>query len=620
MRAPNIADAPSSGLCFELSTTRSTIGSHSRSPQGCSMLALVTMVCRLKPLLLFGVLAICACQPAVVSSGAGAEASGATPTATAPPTERPAATALPPADVTSESQARVPTPLPAMGGHVTIGGLDHLDALNPLRAESDVARSLMPLVYESMLSYDPSSGRLTPHLARSWQVAPDDRTITFTLRADARWPDGRPLAAGDVHSTIRTALDPATDSLYGARLNHVREITTPDDRTVVVSLDAPHCPSLAWLGELPILPRIDAGTSAATEIAPLTDTVPGSGAFALSGDSSPEEVHLLRNTQYWGDPPYLDAVTYRPYENVPALQSALERGEVDIAWLPADAQATSEPFPARIAEADFVPYLSPQYLFVAFNNQHTILKDRQVRLALNLAVDRQHLLQEMLGGNGALLAGSLPAGHWAADATLSPPPYDPDRARQLLAAAGWRDTDADGWLDLQGQPLRLPVRTNGGNRLHEQVATLVVAYYRAVGIDAAVEIVSWAVLVDDLFTHQFGAVVAGWPLTAEPDQSAVWLSSENEVGSGLNFVSFSDDEVDRRLQEAVTVPGCAEDRRAELYRRVQHRLADERPYDFLFIPQAALLVRSGLLGVEPSPYAGPFWNAADWHLGQSAQQ
>ena len=171
-----------------------------------------------------------------------------------------------------------------------------------------------------------------------------------------------------------------------------------------------------------------------------------------------------------------------------------------------------------------------------------------------------------------------------------------------------------GWLDREGERLHLPVRTNGGNRLREDVASLIAGYYRAIGVYAPVELVLWGAVVDDLFTHDFETMVFSWPLRAEPDQSGWWLSTENEIGSGYNFGSFSNETVDRLLGEALAVPGCDPGDRAEPYRQIQAVLAQERPYDFLGIPYATLLVRSDLDGIKAGPFAGPPESAADWYL------
>jgi peptide/nickel transport system substrate-binding protein len=504
-----------------------------------------------------------------------------------------------------------PTLAPTKGGSTVVGGVGRPDTLNPLLAESEAGRALVPLLFDSLLAYDLDSGQLAPRLATTWAVAGDSRTITFTLHSGAVWHDGQPVVAGDVVFSIGLARDPTLDSLYGPRLSHVTGARALDATTVVVSLDRPDCPSLATLGELPIVPQhlsaqFTGSSDSVRQLKPV-----GSGPFVFVAQTAQGEVRLARNERYWGGAPALDTWSYRPFESAADVQRALEAGQIDAAWLPPGRL----PGLAALGAAFAVHrYPAPEFVLVAFNNERPPLNDPQVRLALSLAIDREQLLKQSLDGAGELIAGSLPAGHWAADPSLRPPAYDPARARELLAAAGWRDSDGDGWLDRDGKRLRLPVRTNGEDRLREDVATLVAAYYRAVGVDAPLELVGWPVLMDDVFTHDFGVVVFGWPLPAEPDQSQWWLSTENGVGAGSNFVSFSDASVDRGLREALAVPGCDANGRAQIYRQIQHTLAQHRPYDFLLMPDAALVTRIGLKGAQPEPFDSPFWNAANWTI------
>ena len=499
---------------------------------------------------------------------------------------------------------------PARGGRIVVGGLGRPDTLDPLSAESEASRALIPLLFDSLLAHDPDSGQLIPHLAEDWTVAGDSRSITFTLQTDARWHDGQPVVADDVIFTFELARDPARDSLYGPALKYVSDISAPGDRTAVISLDEAHCPSLAALGELPIVPRhlLDQTDLAATSF----DKVPvGSGPFVFV-ESTPEgEVHLARNDDYWGGAPYLDAWSYRPFENAGDLQRAVESEQIDVALMP-PGYLPSSTDPAGALSV--YRYPAPEFLFVAFNNDHPVLGDPKVRLALSMAVDREPVLDQALAGGGDLIAGSLPSAHSAADPDLRPPDYDPEGARQLLAEAGWTDSDGGGWLDRDGERLSLPVRTNGGNQLREDLATLVASYYRAIGVDAPVELVIWGAVVDDLFTHDFDTIVFSWPLSAEPDQSRWWLSTEDEIGSAYNFGSFANESVDRLLQEAVTVPSCDAASRAGLYRQVQDALAQERPYDFLLIPYAALLARPDLRGLGVGTFSGPFDSATDWYI------
>ena len=198
----------------------------------------------------------------------------------------------------------------------------------------EAGRALVPLLFDSLLAYDPASGQLAPRLATTWAVAGDSRTITFTLRSGAMWHDGQPVAAGDVVFTIELARDPALDSLYGPRLSHVTGARALGNTTVVVSLDQPDCPSLAALGELPIVPQhlsaqLAGNSESARQLKPV-----GSGPFVFVAQTAQGEVRLARNERYWGGAAALDAWSYRPFESAAEVLRALEAGQIDAAWLP----------------------------------------------------------------------------------------------------------------------------------------------------------------------------------------------------------------------------------------------------------------------------------------------
>jgi peptide/nickel transport system substrate-binding protein len=557
-----------------------------------------------------------ACQPVTAPAAVQAVSDATRPAPSDAGAGSDALALLPSVESVSSTAATTATPPPVKGGQVVVGAVGHVDGFNPLLAESEASRALTPLLFDSLLTYDPDSGQLKPHLARSWTVASDSRSITFTLRTDARWHDGRTVVADDVLFTLESVRDPQLDSLYGARLGHVIAVSAPGDDTVVVSLDAPHCPTVATLGEVPIIPRhLTDGDVITASLTEASEQVIGSGPFVLAAKTPDGEARLVANDGYWGGVPYLDTLVYRPFEDIAGLRQALREGEIDVAWMPAGTLSfAGRPSPDPGPDLAEYRYPALEFLFVAFNNEHPVLSDSQVRRALSMAVDRQRVLSLALEGEGELIGGSLPPWHWSGDPDLPPLSYDPDGARRLMEAAGWNDSDGDGWLDREGERLRLPVRTNGGNRLRERVATLVVGYYRAIGVDASVEFVQWQVLVDDLFTHDFEAVVFSWPLSAEPDQSHMWLSTENQTGVGYNFVSFADEEVDRLLQQALVVPGCADEDRAGLYRQVQDRLAQKRPYDFLLVPSGHVIASDRVGGIRPGPFASPFWNAGDWYV------
>ncbi|MFQ5611213.1 MAG: ABC transporter substrate-binding protein [Anaerolineae bacterium] len=514
-----------------------------------------------------------------------------TPTPLARPTPKPTATSIPlsPAPTT-----------PPEGGQITVGGLGAPASLNPYLDGSDIAQALTPLLFDSLLAVEPDSGQLTPRLARSFDVSEDARTITFELAAGVRWHDGQPLTARDVLFTWQAMIDADRFHRFWIPPERIDGLAAPDPATITVSLTQPDCSLLYELGQAPILPRhILEATGLFDEgfgRAPV-----GSGPFVFANWSETEGIQLARNESAWQAAPFLEGWTYRPFSDTLEMKQALAAGLIDAALLP----------PGQGADEDgFSTYAVPQaeMFFIAFNLEHPLLGEDKVRRALGHALDREQILAEALGGEGVLLAGSLGPGHWAGDSSLAWPDYDPDLAGALLAGAGLVDTDGDGWLEQEGQTVEIALRTNAGNDLRRSIAILAGQYWRAVGLKTNVELVSWPSVVDDIFTRDYDAVVFSWPLEPDPDQSRFWRSTD------LNIVSFADEAVDGWLQAGLSTPGCAAEGRAALYSRVQQRLAELRPYDFLLLPQATLLAGPNLNGPAPGLWAGPFWNAGKWFL------
>jgi peptide/nickel transport system substrate-binding protein len=514
----------------------------------------------------------------------------------------------PPGVMAAPSPTTIPTPAPAPGGQVIVGG-PGLAAFNSLLADDEGSRAVSRLLFDSLLAVDPATGALQPGLAEDWEFSADNRAMNFRLRSGPRWHDGQPLTAQDVVFTLETARQLASQKPHLADFAALGAIGEADGHTVTVNLDEPGCTLLYQVGLLPILPRhlLEAGE---IEGDPFNSAPVGSGPFVFAGGNPGQQVTLERNPAYWGQTPHLERWSYRVFTDTQALADALAAGEVDVAALSWDA-------PALLPHGDFAfyPYPAAEYLFIAFNSaepteRHFIFGDRRVRQAFSLALDRERILEQVLDGQGVPISGPFLPGYWATD-EQEIPPYDPAKARELLAAAGWADSDGDGILDRQGKPLRFFIHVNGENEVRQGIAALAQQYYRAIGADAGFGPVEWGGFLDYIFTHDFDAVVFSWPLSPEPDQRRFWRSDQ---GAGFNFVSYSNPQLDALLDEGATLSGCSPARRAQIYSQVAALLAEERPYDFLFAPHAFLVASPRIGGIAPSAFAGPYWNVADWHI------
>jgi peptide/nickel transport system substrate-binding protein len=492
---------------------------------------------------------------------------------------------------------------------VVEGGLADADTLNPLLADDYTSLTVIELLFERLLAVDSQTGSIVPGLASSWRVSADGLIITFILREDVLWHDGQPFSAADVEFTFKAIVNPAVGSPRQADFPLVAEFKAVDDTTFVVTLADADCSILYDLGSVSIVPQHALGDDD-MQTSPFNVSPVGTGPFAFGEWVKGDHVTLLRNPRYWRKAPHLDAWTYKVVTDAEALLASLKAGQLDVVPLPL------EDLDSVKAASHFQIHRYPanEYYFIGYNTDHSILGDIRLRQALSQAVDRQRLVDQILEGQGQLLdTGLLPA-HWAYPQELAGYPFDPVRAAQLLAEAGWVDNDGDGIRDRDGEPLRLRLTTNGGNPTREAIAILAQQYYLAVGVAAEVELMNWGDFLEDTFTHDFDMVVFSWPLAPDPNGWELWHSSESVLNSGFNFVSYHNPRVDELLLQGLRAPKCDKARRAAIYSEIATVLAKDQAYAFLFTPYNLMAVSERVVGVAPGPFAGLHWNVADWYV------
>jgi peptide/nickel transport system substrate-binding protein len=486
------------------------------------------------------------------------------------------------------------------GGTLRVGGVDSLDWENPLWGDLYHVGAAESLVFESLLELDPQDGHLVPGLAENWTVGPGGRVITFTVRGGVTWHDGHPFSAEDVAFTWRAVISAPVPIPHAEHTASVSKVRVPEERTVVVHLRQPDCPALTQLGLLPILPAHLWKASEVAQPIAYPALLVGTGPFRLADWELGEAMTLTRQADYWAGEPYLDSWTYRRYETPEALEAAALAGDVGLFLV------TPWPEPSS-GLADGFRLLSlamGESLYLLFNQQGPGLSERDVRHGLALAVDRKRLATQ-IGGEGGFLTSLLPPGHWSLPLHQQPPAYDPGEAARLLA--------------LQAELPSVSIKVLGGDRLREDVALLVAQAYRQAGIDARLEVLGGGAFFERLFHHEFDVALVAHPFPRDPDQTSLWHSREVTQAVGFNFGSYVSSQADELLEAGRTAEGCSEAVRASVYCQLSELLAQDRPADFLLAPEQVLAVDREVIGTAPSPFAGLYWNVAQWSIAETGQ-
>ena len=469
--------------------------------------------------------------------------------------------------------------------------------INPLLSHfNEIDRDLVSLIFAGLVKIG-KNGQVEPDLAESWDISADGRIYTFRLRQDRQWHNGQPVVVDDVLFTVRLLQDPAFPGLPDvAEPWRKVEAAKVDERTVRFTLAEPYAPFLeqATIG---ILPAHLFGALPAADLAshPFNGFPIGAGPFKVS-QVSVQQITLVPDPAYPGPQPYLESVAFRFYPSAQAAVTALLQGEATgVRHVPPDEVA-------RLAQDERVQVLAVPNVgraaVLLLNSRRPPFDDANVRRAISLALDRQGLVATALQGKGEPAYGPICPLCWGYYEQRTE--RDLERARSLLAAAGW--ADGDGVREKEGKPLIVPLATSDAPERKRVVAALAAQLAEA-GVQVEPSLQTWEQLRDNrLVPRDFAAALTElWLPNYDPDVLLLWHSTQAD--DGFNFSGWRNGRADELLEKGRrTWTGSA---RAEVYAEFQKLFAEEAPSVFLYYPTYTFALSADIKGVRAGPILDP---------------
>jgi peptide/nickel transport system substrate-binding protein len=482
--------------------------------------------------------------------------------------------------------------------------------LNPLLASDSASSDICGLVFNGLVKYDKNI-QLVGDLAESWNVSQGGLVITFHLRRGVRWHDGLPFTADDVLFTYEKLRDPKVHTPFASDFDDVASVTAPDPYTVRVVYRKQFAPGLASWG-MGILPRHvyetgDLNTHPANR-API-----GTGPYRFKEWKTDQYLLLEAYPDYFEGKPYIQRYVYRiiPDSSVQFLE--MRNQSIDAITLTPDQYKA---YDAIFEHHERYRYPSFKYTYLGFNLKNPLFKDLRVRQAMAYAIDRQTLVQGIVLGLGQPITGPFPVTSWAYNTQVKDLPYDPEKAKSLLAEAGWKP-DASGKLMKDGKPLAFTLMTNQGNKVRELCSEVIQQQLKKIGIDVTIRIMEWSTFIHQYVDKKdFEAVVLGWQLGRDPDNYAMWHSSQQKEGE-YNFCGYENPQVDRWLVEARET--FDDKKREAFYHQIHAQIAADLPYIFLYCPDELVAIHKRFRGPEVAPL-GIAWNFREWWVPKSEQR
>lgn len=506
---------------------------------------------------------------------------------------------------------------PVQGGTAIVGIKSDFAGLNPVTnsalATDDVLKYML---YTPLIQYD-EQFQPQPYLAESWELA--DTSVTFKLRPDVAWHDGQPVTAEDVKFTFDLAKSPETASLLGsAYLNMVESATVVDPNTIRFGFTQPHAQPLDAFWWAP-LPKHLLGNVPPAELAQaaFNNQPVGSGPFKFVSWDKGQNLTLEANPQFpagLGGRPKLDRVVFRIIPEATTRQTELLSGTIDVNYnvLPEGAQQIEQQRGVDVAH-----YPAREFTYLGWNNERAPFDNPLVRRALAMSVDRQKIVDALMFGM-AKPAGSVIPTFSPFAPNLEPLPYNPTQAKQLLARAGWRDTDNDGILEKNGRPLRITLTTNSANQLFLDVATVLQQQMKAVGVDLQLQPVEFQTMLKQHKGRDYDAILTNWTWDYfKVDPTPLFSCEEARKPGSANRAGYCNPQVDQIMESGLTTTDT--ERAKTIWATFAQALQQDQPITPLFWLEEIAAEGPRLQNVEMDARS-KLVNVKEWWIPQRMQR
>ena len=479
------------------------------------------------------------------------------------------------------------------GGTLVVGEINDYEGLNPMSTTDAHARDIYTyLLFLSLLDEHPDLLTFGPRLAESWEFSSDRLDLTFHLRGDVVWSDGVPVTAADVAATFRAQKDTAVAWPSRHLKERIDSVTVIDDRTVVYHFREAYPYQLMDANDGVILPKRLIESVAPSELGKLPiERFPTNGPFALESWVRGQTLTIVKNPRYYErGKPHLDRAIFKIIPDVVTLVTQLKSGEIDcMEMAPPGEMADVRAHHPELVVYDFV---TRAYNYIGWNGRRKPFDEPRVRRALTMAIDRRLINENIYYGLADECTSPFPPIIWAYNPHIEPIPFDTAAARRELAAAGFRDTNGDGWLERGGKRFEFDLVTNHGNQLRADMQVMIQEMLRRVGVKANPVALEWTVFLERVKAGDYDAQINSWRVGTKADLAPIWSC---EARTGYNRVDYCNPLVDSLNAEATKLLDF--ERAKPIFFRAQEIIYRDQPYTFLNCMRARNVVHKRFRGV-----------------------
>ncbi|MGO3885568.1 MAG: ABC transporter substrate-binding protein [Mycetocola sp.] len=483
---------------------------------------------------------------------------------------------------------------------------------NPLLYFTDYDRSVIFNVYSRLVTLTEEQG-YQPSLATGYEYSEDGRTLTFTLPDDVTWHDGEKFTAEDVAFTYTATADKdfpldtpefaqlltGFEAYNSGKSDTLEGITVVDDTTVSFTFDEPYAAALSYFADRPVLAKhIWEGTPVGewNDATELLGNPVGTGPYVFDEFASDQYVALKRNDNYFEGAPQIENLIFK-VSNTETAQTELLNGELDVAdlssWNQADLDTYTDAGNQLIEQSG----TSAQYL--TLDSTNPTFSDERVRQAFVYGINRQGIVDSLLYGHGELFNTNAHPDDPYYPEGLEEYAYNPEKATELLAEAGWSDTDGDGILDKDGEKFTFTLNFPTGNKTRELSAPIIQENLQDLGIEVklvSADFNSTLAILQDPEQRFDGVLMGGTFRPGQYSNNHWWERYESD-----SLTKISDE-----FNSTIDGP----ERKAEVGEWLTE-INQDAVRVWLYIPNSGYAVSPTVTNFTPYPYE-PFAGITEW--------
>ena len=466
--------------------------------------------------------------------------------------------------------------------------------INPLLATDGASSTISNWIFNGLFKYD-KNGNIVNDLASSYKFITPTH-LKVTVKQNILWSDKAKFTVDDIIFTFETINNPKIYTPYKTNFTKVKELIKINDYELDIIYKEPYFKALhIWM--MGILPKHILKDEKDLMTSQFNKHPIGTGPYTLKEFKLSSDIILNVNKNYFGKIPKIDTIKYKFIPDPTTSFAMLNQQKLDLGGLTplqVDRQLKQN-FKNNFSIFESASF---GYTYIGFNLKRDKFKNNKLRKAINLAIDKQEIIDILYFSHAKVCTGPFLPNTFAFNNTIKET-HNINKSIEILKSLGYD----------KNNPFEFTVITNANNSTRVNAAQIIQYQLAKVGINMKIRVLEWQAFLNTIvFPKKFDALILGWSLSLMPDARSIWHSSSNKKG-GFNFVSYNNKIVDKNIELAEITTNSKV--LSKLYKEIFYEISQDLPYIFLYIPNSITAVSKNIKNVSPA-LTGITHNQENW--------